>query len=187
MANKTKVIIGMACQRLVFANCCFSLVFALKDVAFNYDFVMSKSCDIVGARTHIVKKAFELKGTHVLFVDYDMFFPPDSITRLLKADKDIVGASYNYRKEPVQSTAIAKEGEDTTKLFKCEALGAGLLLVKTSVFEKIEPPWFNFGRDKDGKMCVGEDVWFVHTAKDVGYDTWVDPTILVKHIGEFLY
>ena len=116
-----------------------------------------------------------------------MFFPCDSINRLLKADKDIVGASYNYRKEPVQSTAIAKEGEDTTKLFKCEALGAGLLLVKIAVFEKIEPPWFNFGRDKEGLLIQGEDTWFCRKAIGKGFDVWADPTLGVKHIGEYEY
>lgn len=187
MANKAKIIVGLACQRLVFARMCFSLVSALKDVDFKYDFVMSMSCDIVGARTHVVKKAFELKGTHVLFVDYDMFFAPKTIAKLLEADKDIIGAEYNYRKEPVKSTAIPKEGEDTSKPYKCEAIGAGLLLVKMSVFEKIAPPWFNFARDKEGLLIQGEDTWFCRKAIAEGFDVWASPNLDVKHIGEYEY
>lgn len=189
--QKANVMIALPCQRLVFAKAVFSLVHALRKVDFDYDFLMSMACDIVSSRTELVKQAQNNKGTHILFVDYDMFFPPvgadliSPITKLLEADKDIIGAAYNFRKDPLQSTATPKEGEDTSKPFKCEVLGAGLMLIKMGVFEKVQAPWFNFGRDKDGRLVQGEDTYFCRKAIDAGYDIWADPNLGVKHIGEW--
>ena len=192
MAKKNKIVIGLATQRLVFSKMCFSLVHALKDVPFEWDFLLSMACDIVSSRTNLVRMAKEQNATHLCFVDYDMAFYPDRngkspITALLEEDKDIIGAAYNRRKEPIESTATPKEGEDTTKPFKAEVVGAGLMLIKMSVFDKIEPPYFNFGRNSEGQLVQGEDTFFCRKAIAAGIDVWAHPNLLVKHIGEYEY
>lgn len=47
--------------------------------------------------------------------------------------------------------------------------------------------WFSFGRNKEGEHVIGEDGWFCFTARQAGYDVWVDPTIKVYHLGEYGY
>jgi len=173
---------------LVFSKMAFSLVHALKDAPFEWDFLLSMACDIVSSRTNLVRMAREQNATHLLFVDYDMAFYPDNgkspIMALLEANKDIIGAAYNRRREPIESTATPKEGEDTSKPFRAEVVGAGLLLIKMSVFDKIEPPYFNFGRNAEGELVQGEDTYFCRKAIGAGLEVWAHPNLLVRHISE---
>lgn len=155
------------------------------------DFLVYKGCDIASARTALIKKALEKEMTHLCFVDSDTFFQPDAITKLLSHKKEIVGVEYHKRKFPLEKVTQPLTEESKTELYQARAAGCGLLLIDLSIFtNKDKPmgtPWFSFGRDKEGKLVTGEDVWFISTARDANYDTWIDPTILVKHIGEFLY
>jgi GT2 family glycosyltransferase len=59
------------------------------------------------------------------------------------------------------------------------------MVIKTSVFERIEPPWF--GLDEVRGHIMTEDVWFCRQAWRRGIEVWCDPTIPVKHIGEYAY
>lgn len=199
MANKTKVMLAVACQDTIKSKTAFSLVHNVKDVPFEVDFVLRMGCDIVGSRVWLVKNAIKYGATHVLFVDHDMYFPPDTLQRLMDADKDIIGGQYNFRQFPLRSTSIPEGTEPTDgeyrvdpktlpdKPFKCITLGTGLLLIKTSVFEKIPEPWFQFSRNAEGELVQGEDTYFCVQARKAGFDVWCDPTLGVKHIGEYPY
>lgn len=129
--------------------------------------------------------AQQAKGfTHLLFVDTDMFFEPDALERLLAHDKDIIGAEYNYRQLPLKTTR--QGGEKVGNLLKCDVMGTGFLLIKTSVFEKLPQPWFFYKHDGD-EIIEGDDVWFCNRAKEAGFDIWCDPEVKIFHIGEFLF
>lgn len=185
--KKTNIVIGMPCTDDIRAKTAFSLIHAVnRKRDYDINFVMEISCDIIGARCRIVHQARKLKATHVLFVDHDMYFAPDTIQKLLDNNKDIVGADYNFRKLPAKSTAFPLEANHPP-LYKCHAIGTGLMLVKMDVFDKVPEPWFQFGRDKDGNMVMGEDVHFCQEAIKVGYDVWADATLDVKHLGEYMY
>lgn len=153
------------------------------------DMVLRRSCDIVSNRTWLVRYAIEQGATHLLFVDADMLFPSDLIPKLLAHKKEIVGIKYKKREFPVKWLYKTLEGEEEseTELFKVAHTGTGVLLIDLSIFEKIQGPWFNFGRDSQGALVMGEDVWFCNTARDAGYDVWIDPTLQVGHIGEYIY
>ena len=145
-------------------------------------------CEIASSRNRAVHEARKVKATHLLFVDYDMFFDPETISKLLEQDKDIIGAAYNMRKDPPKSTAVPIETpapED--KPFKCHILGTGLMLINMKVFDTFESPWFIFAWQKDGTMLYGEDSFFCQKAIAAGTDVWADPTLGVKHIGEQLF
>ena len=51
-------------------------------------------------RSIVARDVLESDATHLLFIDNDMIFPDDAIKKLLDADKDIIGASYNVRLDP---------------------------------------------------------------------------------------
>ena len=201
MANykKIKVALAIPCQSTILAKTAFSLVHNVKDLPFEVDFVLRIGCDIIGSRAWLVRNAMKYKATHILFIDHDMYFPPDTIKKLVDADKDIIGGQYNFRQLPLRSTAIPEGTEPTNgeyivdpatlpkEPFKCITLGTGLLLIKLSVFEKIPEPWFQFGRSATGELVQGEDTFFCVQARKAGYDVWCDPTLGVKHIGEMAY
>src|SRR5262245_29529921 len=46
----------------------------------------------------------------LLFLDYDMIFPPAAIRDILAHDYDVVGAAYNEKKLPLVSTVRIADG-----------------------------------------------------------------------------
>lgn len=139
----------------------------------------------------LVKEAKKLGATHLLFVDSDMVFPASTLKTLLSRDKDIIGVEYNKRQFPLQTvTAYMPDVEKSeTEPFKVGVAGTGVMLIKLDIFDnpKMDKNWFSFGRNAEGKNVIGEDGWFCNTARDAGYDVWVDPSIKVWHAGEYLY
>lgn len=189
LMEKPKVVIGVPCSdRVMIPHTAHSIGgVIIGSEGLVVDFVLRLGCDIVSSRTGIVREAIKKGATHLLFVDSDMVFPKDTITRLLAHDKDIVGVKYNRRRFPIEGTWKA-ENESDTELFKVQYCGTGLMLIKLSIFEKEwKSPWFNFGRDREGMLALGEDAWFCFAANDEGFETWIDPTIVVGHSGEYLY
>ena len=192
-----RVHIGIGCQGTVMSKTCASIMGVLitsHDKVSGYS--MRQGGDIVSARTFCVQDAIEKKATHIFFVDSDMNFPPDTLERLLAHDKEIVTVEYSRRQLPPSGVTHPLTERSETELYEAVRIGAGCLLIKLSVFDKIDEmakktgkrtPYFNFGRDSKGAVVMGEDTFFCMTARDAGVSTWVDPTVVVKHIGEFLF
>lgn len=201
MAKKPKILVVLLAQRLIFARTTSSLVQAAMDKKdWEFDFYMEMGCDIASARNRSVRIAREREATHLMFVDYDMYFPPHSITKLLMQNKDIIGACYNFRGnsgEPPKCTAVPltqvevrhpHPDEIPKETFKCHCMGTGFMLIKIEVFDKFKAPWFLFGYDDKGELVYGEDTYFGQRAiKEGGFEIWADPTLNVKHVGEQLF
>lgn len=155
------------------------------------DFLLIQSCDIASSRTWLAKQALEKDATHLLFIDSDMLFPSDALDQLLAREKDIIGVEYNKRKFPLQTvTAYMPDVEKSeTDPFKVGIAGTGFMLINMEVFKNpnLDKNWFSFARNADGENVMGEDGWFCNTARQVGYDVWVDPAIRILHLGEFGY
>ncbi len=196
---KAKVIIAVpiadsGAMKALTAHAIGSLIIENKTVV--DDFVLRMSCDIVSSRTTLVNEALKAGGTHILFVDYDMHFLASSLGKLLSHGKEIVGTEYNKRKFPLEGVFKPMTERSETDLYEAEYAGMGLMLIDLSIFKDPKfgigvdgkkNAWFNFGRDSQGALVMGEDVWFSNVARDAGYKTWIDPTIKVKHLGEYAY
>jgi hypothetical protein len=199
MADKTKnkIIIGVPCSdaeamRALTAQALCGAIIGAEGLVI--DMVLRRSCDIVSNRTWLVNQALKAGATHLLFVDCDMMFPYDVIPKLLAHDKEIIGAEYNKREFPLTKVSKPLTEESATELYKAKHNGLGLTLIKLSIFKDPKfgvsedgkrTAWFSFGRDSEGALVMGEDAWFSNVARDAGYDTWIDPTIKVFHIGEY--
>lgn len=160
------------------------------------DIIVRRSCDIVSNRTWLVNEAIKSDATHILFVDCDMIFPADTIETLLAHNKEIVGVEYNARKFPLEGVQKPLTERSDTELYKALFAGFGVILIDLTIFkdpkfgidaEGKRSPWFSFGRDSQGNLAMGEDGWFCFVARDAGYDTWIDPTIKIYHLGEYGY
>lgn len=200
MANKAKVVIAMPCKDHVQARTAHAIgcaIIASKGLV--VDFLLKQSCEIASARTWLVNEALKQGATHLLFWDSDIV-PVNTkegenfnlVEKMLAHKKPIVGVQYNKRQFPLEPvyTSHHKEWQDKvseTELFNAQFAGTGLMLIDLSIFKDMKGAWFSFGRDSQGNLALGEDAWFCFTARDHGFETFIDPTIKVLHAGEYLY
>jgi hypothetical protein len=142
-------------------------------------------------RTSGVKKALDLGATHVLFVDSDMSFPVDGLHRLLRADRDIIGANYVRRQAPHDSLAKAKNGkdQDISGVVEVARLPTGFMLIKTDVFKCVPQPWFATPWNDDNEQITGEDYYFCDKARSHGLLIWMDADLSasIVHWGNVGY
>ena len=138
-------------------------------------------------REVIAELAQQMDCTHLIFIDSDMVFSTDAVTKLLERDKDIIGVNYNMRQFPPTSTVQLAQGETIQKeLFRCNGVATGFMLIKMEIFKKLEKPWFHVGII-DEKTLEGHDYRFCRKAREAGYEVWCDPTIPVGHIGDYIF
>ncbi|HUU42164.1 MAG TPA: hypothetical protein VMX57_00205 [Planctomycetota bacterium] len=146
--------------------------------------------------------------THVLWVDTDMRFPRESLALLLRHNLPVVGINYAKREIPTDYVAIEKvpsdlkdpadQGKrlvttaDSTGLARVDALGFGLVLIKTSALKDLPDPgvepWFWFEALPGGRQ-MGEDVYFCRLLKQLGVPVYVDQDLSkhCAHVGQFDY
>ena len=89
-----------------------------------------------------------------------------------------------FRKYGRPQFLTPKDLKGKTKLIKVEVSGMGFMMVRFGVFEKITYPWFQPMGISDGEKTVGftgEDASFCIRAKEAGFDTWIDPKIVIGH------
>ncbi len=115
---------------------------------------------------------------------------------LLDDNKDIIGAPYNKKELPLCTTVLMKDAEGKTfhpkelpaEPFKAWAVPTGFMLIKTSVFEKLDRPFFWSGfAPPDFTQFMSEDVYFCDKAGVAGFEIWCEPRIKIGHLGTYTY
>ena len=201
--QKPKITIGVCTGGTIRVETATSLISAMINIAqqglmANILFQIGGYVDI--NRNKIVETALEAGTTHLMFVDNDMVFPDDGIMRLLKQDKDIIGANYNIRLDPTShefsgpTTKMLVDGKPVSMLsknfpkkpFKCYALATGFMMINTKVFEELKKPYFEATIDKFGRHTT-EDIDFCQKAGKKDFEIWCDPRIKIGHIGSYTY
>ena len=188
-----KIAIGMPCNRQIKTDTYLSLMNMVLEYPMDYvPLVATQGYTIAENRTWLVNKAIMAECTHILFIDDDMIFPPDTLTRLLKHNKDIIGVVYHSRMFPPSPVVVLENGKvipdkDLEPLMKCQHVGTGVMLINLEVFKKINRPWFKFETHENGCTIRGEDAWFCKQARVKDYKIWCDTTIKIGHIGDFTY
>lgn len=144
-------------------------------------------------RQDIVLNALRSEPDYLLWLDSDMRFPPDALSRLLKRELPIVGTNYTSRKYPHRPVANVG-GERYSSLGKTGVevvnhTGFGCLLTKASIFSEIDKPWFMFAYLRNDSSYVGEDTYFFHRCASAGYRCHIDHDLSqeIRHIGDAEY
>jgi len=150
----------------------------------------SRSSLVALGRNQCAGAAQIMKATHLLFLDTDMIFPVDTLTRLLAHDKDIVGATYSQRMPPFHPLTVTDEGEHThitSGLRRVKLLPTGCMLIRVSVFNALAKPFFTLAAE--GEHLRGEDYYFCEKARAAGFEIWCDGDLSaqVGHIGQKIY
>lgn len=108
-----------------------------------------QSSDVAHGRNASVELALSSNCDAIMWVDSDMLFPPNMLLRLLRHDKDIVGATYCKRVAdadgtyPVLGKLVGQKPEVMTDgLHEALLMPGGLMLVRTDVYRRLGWPWF---------------------------------------------
>ncbi len=137
-------------------------------------------------RNIIAKRVIESGADYSLWLDSDMEVEPDIIEHLLEHDKDIISGIYLMRGSGTVCAFRNNEKDGnlyhlgdkwSDKPSKVDAVGMGSILIKTCVFENIEPPWFAYNVFTN----YGEDLYFCKKAREK-HDIWIDPFVLPSHL-----
>lgn len=152
--------------------------------------INAKSSLVALGRNQCAEAAKLAGATHMLFLDSDMVFPIDTMTRLLKHNKEIVGAVYSQRAAPFHPLGVTYEGEHvhvTSGLKRMRIIPTGCLMIKMSVFDTLPKPWFT--TKIEGEKIMGEDYYFCEQAQKAGFEIWCDGDLSrdVGHIGQRVY
>lgn len=144
-------------------------------------------------------------GVHwLMFIDSDMTFDHNHILRLIENDVDIVSGLYFQKGVPYKPLVYIHKPESKKyeyarledirkeRLFKCDGVGAGFLLIKHTAIQKFDKEFtlkegFPFDLAFTCPGMLGEDFSFCYRAKKLGMDIYCDSTVMLGHIGKHYY
>jgi len=131
---------------------------------------------------------------YALCLDSDMLFPPDTVDKLLKHDKDIVCANYVTKKASARWLVLGTDGQvcDSREKTGIEEVGRipfGVVLIKMSAIKSLVKPRFQFPWNPKTQTCGGEDYFFSDLCKANNISLFVDHDLTrdVLHMGTACY
>ena len=150
------------------------------------------------SRHTLVRKAQELQCSHILFIDSDMVFPNWTLHALLSHDKAVVAANCAVKQLPSLPTARQQgdkpagtlvDSRETRGISRVWRVGTGVMLLKTSVFDSIQQPWFDITWNEANDDYTGEDWSLCEKLEAAGIPVYVDHDLSrhIGHVGSYTY
>lgn len=196
-----KTLIAVPCMDFVPTD--FLVSFVSMNRPSEADFAFTHSSLVYDARNTLAQTAMDGDYDRVLWIDSDMTFESDAMIRLshdLDGDRRVVGGLCFTRRntKPVIYSEVGIRPSEDQKgklepyrtymenyprntLFKVAGIGAGFLMMETSVirevYEKFGPPFFP-------EIGFGEDLSFCRRCSQLGIDIWCDSRVRIGHIGQ---
>jgi hypothetical protein len=150
--------------------------------------------------------------THLMFVDDDIEYPIDTITRLVAADRGIVTGLCRLKIPEVHLALRLFHGPQAAKMYEKLltnprvveiAYGStGCMLIKREVIVRLQEhyqdlkymksglereQWALFMPFIHGGEYLSEDWAFCRRARNLGYKIWADSGVLCCHWGHYAY
>lgn len=133
-------------------------------------------------------------ATHVLWLDTDMSMPRETAVLLAMHEQAIVGCNYRVRQPSGLFTAQRDDGtrvettETATGLEAVDAIGFGVVLMRTDIVTDIARPWFQHGLN-DQRGDIGEDIMFCRALRAAGHTIFIDHDLSkeIGHVGQHTY
>lgn len=156
-----------------------------------------KGSILAQSRQRMVDIAIEGGATHLLFVDSDQTFPPDTLHRLLMANKKVVACNIATKMLPSAGTARMSDGEplvtreEDKGLVKVWRVGTGVMLIDLNLFKRegMERPYFSQYWSEELGAYVGEDWAFCEMVEKSGCSIYVEQELSyeIGHVGKLNY
>ena len=144
-------------------------------------------------RNSLVETAVnEAKAKWLMFIDNDMMFEKDAVSRLIARDVWISSGLCVGKKPPHGPSASMWNSEtkyyETVwyykhdgRLMPVDAVGTGFMLIKTCIFKELSKPYF--AMPPLGERVNGEDYYFCEQARMLGILAHVDGSLQIGHLG----
>ena len=164
---------------------------------------------VTRARNSISAAFLDMENVdYLLFIDSDIKFSRQFITRLRSHNKGIVGGVYLKKKLPYQPVCNHRLSyEEGTGLAIMREIGTGFMMIRKDVFTSIMEKYpdgfytpythdrpsnnyydfFKVGKCPDTGYYLSEDYYFCKLARECGYDVFLDEGILVDHVGKMTF
>lgn len=162
---------------------------------------------IYDARNLLSLTAIDNQFDYVLWLDSDMVFPRDTLTRLLKDleenNAQVVSGLYFKRRLPTSpvvynlldkpktnaqgipvSQLTSYDDYPKDSVFQVQGAGFGCMLISTDVLRNV---WDSCGPAFSPLPWGGEDISFCYRLKQLGIKMLCDSRIKCGHIGQFKY
>ena len=178
----SKVMVAIPTTDYVHVNFALALASLVMSTKTQISIQVGRGSSICQNRNALVHQAKKEGVKFIMFIDNDMSFPGFAVDRLVQIaeDKglDIIGCNYLFKAPPHQWMVVPKKGcEAFQAIEEVDRLPTGMMLVRMSVFEKIEPPYFTYqGYVTDDGMATvsSEDYYFCDRAREKGIQAWID-------------
>ncbi|MBQ1290004.1 MAG: hypothetical protein IIY28_01510 [Lachnospiraceae bacterium] len=172
----------------------FKAIYNLKsEHDLSFDFVRGYDC--AKARNDIARRAMAGCFDYVLMVDSDTLIPEDTLDLMLDPPADVVLGVCPRKNTKEGKTAIIKFGgpgyhdsyyysdlpEDRVRV---KGGGFACALIKTSIFSKLDMPWFQYAQNADGS-ALSEDFYFCQMANFYGVEILMDPRVKCGHLARY--
>lgn len=147
------------------------------------------------AREKAAEAAVKGNFDFLYFIDDDMVCCDDLFERLYRHDVDIVAPLAFTRNPPYFPVAYTQteywnpqnnkphlindviKNYPKNKLFRCDAVGFGSVLIKMDVIRKMKQPYFM------STVSTGEDILFCYNATKVGAKVYMDSSTKIDHLS----
>jgi hypothetical protein len=198
--KKSKLAVLVPCRDTLhsaFAKCLTELVKLNTMNGIDTHVVMDASTILLTQRERLATEARNIGAEYMLWLDSDMVYPATTAMRLMAHNEPVVAANYVRRQLPAKGVAYETIGdwenplpfEAQDNLVDVEGIGMGCMLVKTSILEEIEQPWFEFGWTPSSNDWLGEDMIFCQKMAQAGYTVKVDTNLSqeMRHLGTWAF
>jgi hypothetical protein len=154
------------------------------------------------ARNDLATAFLKTDSDFLFFIDTDMTWIPandkegNPIDAMIRSDVDIISPPMVSRQQPIRALwhYISKKDLDVwdrTMPFQVLHTGTGFMLIKRRVIEGLlkaghaapfMPIWCS-----EEKVETSDDVAFCRRALQCGFKVWLQPNILIGHIGKYAF
>jgi hypothetical protein len=164
---------------------------------FSLGYTAIKGFPVELAREKAADVALEIKAKYLWFVDDDTIPPPNALRRLVYILENypeiaVCGGIYVTKSDPTQPVVFRGSGLGSFwrwkagDVFEVTSMGAGCMLIRTSVFKELEKPWFSFVQKVSYDSAVpgqltSEDVGFCNAVREKGYRVFAHGGVLCDH------
>jgi len=178
-----KVMVGIPTTDYVHINFALALSSMVLNSKIPLTIRVARGSSICANRNTLVHEARKAGADFLLFIDNDMSFPwfaPDRLVHIAEErGLDIIGCNYLFKSPPHQWMVKPRQDcEHLQAIDEVDRLPTGMMLVRMSVFDKLDIPYFNYDTytepDTGLTTVASEDYYFCDRAREKGIKIFID-------------